>query len=316
MNSAPSLTLLEKIGSAKERIACSLAKAQRPAVMASFGKDSMVLLTLVRETARRTVWSPQNGFPVPVIFLRDPWMQHKNAFADSIARDWGITLHDWAPAAAGVQVKPDSLELGGRYSIGNGVYMDMAKVTVGPDDPDFKSAAITHPPSASATSGQVLNVGKSEDNPGKDFLCGLRDVLERPRVEVTYFPWDRLLIGHKNADVDLFHGPCPLKADTAKIAPGVDMDFILYDWTNDDVWEFIETHKVPYQTDRYAERGLLNDKWNNNDWLHACTRCIDPRQRAPEVFCPKLQAMVPNVGSRVFQLQGLPAYIDKEAAAA
>ena len=85
-------------------IADAIADAKRPAVMLSFGKDSMVLAHLIRGECTKP-------FPVDVIYLRDPWMPVKNMFADTTARSWGMYVHDYPPMNSGVKVNDEMIEL-------------------------------------------------------------------------------------------------------------------------------------------------------------------------------------------------------------
>jgi len=54
--------------------------------------------------------------------------------------------------------------------------------------------------------------------------------------------------------------------------------------------------------------------WQSNDYTHACTACIDPRETRAQVFCPKLKRDVPNHGATVNQLRTDAEYIQREAA--
>jgi hypothetical protein len=277
--------LEEKIDKAQGIIRAAMEAGTRPVVLSSFGKDSMVLVALVRATVKRDVFSA-HAFPLPVIYWRDPWFAHKHKFADEIIRTWAMEVHDYMPAAAGVKAKgrTDSrhLELVARYSLGLG-YIDLPK-----------------------------NVCPPEDYPRRDYLCGLRDWILRPKAGALSFPFDVLLHGHKSSDVDPFEGSVPLRSEREQLNDKLQLFFPLRDWTDDDVWQYLERNHVPVQRERYHAAGgpeSMEAKWHGNDYTHACTACIDPTVTEPKVFCPKLKSFVPNVGSRVLQLQGLPDYI-------
>src|SRR5215475_6165411 len=85
------------------------------ALMCSFGKDSMALLHLVRETL---------GKDLPVIYYRHPYYPAKQQFANQVIESRGLTVHDYPPFAAGVKVKPDMLELVARYGFGENGALD------------------------------------------------------------------------------------------------------------------------------------------------------------------------------------------------
>jgi 3'-phosphoadenosine 5'-phosphosulfate sulfotransferase (PAPS reductase)/FAD synthetase len=215
-------------------------------------------------------------FPIEVIYHRDPWFPHKNEFADGIIRSWNMSVHDFPPTAAGVKVKPDMLELVSRYNFGVG-FMDVPK-----------------------------NISPPEEYPRREFICGLNDWLLRPKGTIQT-PWDMVFIGHRSADVDPFEGAVPLKSDTTRIG-GVNVVFPLRDWTDAELWDYIKTNHVPVQEARYNG----DEHWHANDWTHACTLCIDPRETRERVMCPKLKREVKNRGAEVLQLHARPDYWEKE----
>jgi hypothetical protein len=267
---------MTKLEHTKELIHSSVTDSS--AVLLSFGKDSMVLAHLIREVAPRNPMRTHD-FPIPVIYFRDPWFPFKNMFADSIIRSWAMEVHDWQPMAAGIKVKEDMLELVSRYPFA-GREMDIPK-----------------------------NVCAPEEYPRRDYICGLNDWVLRPKSGRTTFPWDTVFHGHKSSDVDPFEGHVPLEADSVT-AGSASVVFPLRHWTDDDVWDYIEDHNIPIQESRYlaAVHEERDDKWWNNDYVHACTACIDPRNDK-EVHCPKLNKTVPNVGNQVLRIQALPDYI-------
>jgi hypothetical protein len=249
-------------------------------LMCSFGKDSMALLHLVRETLPRQDLGAST-YPLPVLYHRHPWFAFKNNFANRIIETWGLEVHDLPPAACGVKANEDHLELVARYHFG--------------------------------TSGIDLPMNIEPPVSRRDFVCGLQWLL-RPKTANFVWPWKNALIGHKSSDVDPFEGPVPLKCDHTEAA-GVSVAFPLGHWTDADVWDYIEQNHVPYDKGRYQDRAEVPDKWANPDYLHACTACIDPRNKAQKVFCPKIGQQVQNVGANVLRLEQVPAYIQKEQAA-
>jgi hypothetical protein len=239
--------------------------------MCSFGKDSMVLLHLVRETL---------GKSLPVIFYRHPYFPAKWEFADQVIRSWGLVVHDYPPLVAGIKANDEHLELVARYEFGHEGAMDLPLNTAPP-------------------------VSR------RDFICGLNDWVLRPKAGVITFPWGTVFMGHKSSDVDPYEGPVPLKQDSVNIG-GVDVVFPLRYWTDKDVWDYLETNHVPYDARRYQERAELADTWLNPDYIHACTKCIDPREK-DEVICPKTGKTVPNVSTQVLRLDHRPDYIEQAA---
>lgn len=254
----------------------------RPAALLSFGKDSMVLAHLIRSAVHRDDlnFPSVHDFPIPVIYHRDPWFPHKNMFAEQIARSWSMEVHDFAPLAAGVKVNNNTLELVARYNFGT-TAMDIPK-----------------------------NVCSPEEYPRRDYICGLNDWLMRPKTAMMQYPFDCIFHGHKSCDVDQFEGPVPLKVGNVQIG-GVSVVFPLKDWSDKDVWDYIDQEHIPVQTARYRRRSEVADKWPNNDYIHACTRCIDPRNDESMVMCPKLNRPTRNRGKEVLQLKFEPDYVER-----
>jgi hypothetical protein len=217
-------------------------------------------------------------FPMDVIYHRDPWFPHKHEFADQIIRSWNLSVHDFPPFSAGVKVKPDMIELVARYNFGLG-FMDIPK-----------------------------NTSPPEEYPRREFICGLNDWLLRPKGTIET-PWDTVFMGHRNADVDPFEGPVPLKSDEVN-AGGVRLLFPIRHWTDEELWDYIRENHVPVQEARYNG----DEHWHANDWTHACTACIDPRETRENVYCPKLQKDVRNRGAEVLQLHAQPEYWERETA--
>jgi 3'-phosphoadenosine 5'-phosphosulfate sulfotransferase (PAPS reductase)/FAD synthetase len=253
--------------------------AGQAVLLCSFGKDSTVLLDLIRETLPARELNC-HSYPIPVIYYRHPYFPAKHEFAEEMIRKWALEVYDFPPLACGVKCKEDRLELVTRYQVGSDA-IDLPINT----EPPFER---------------------------RPFVCGLQ-WLTRPKTLGGQWPWKTVFIGHKNSDVDPYEGPLPLKEDrVAVMRAGVDAVFPLRHWTDNDVWDYIEANHVPYDQRRYFKRGEVYDKWLNPDYVHACTACIDPRETRNTVPCPKLNgALVRNLGPTVLRMEKLPDYIQK-----
>jgi hypothetical protein len=240
-----------------------------PAVMTSFGKDSMVLLHILREA----------GFDLPCIYLRDPWQSHKHAFAEERIRAMGLTVHNWPPNGMGTKFNGENFEFVARYNIAPDAFLDIPK-----------------------------NVEKQR--PRAKLLCGLFDIIRRP-LSVISHGWDVLLLGHRDCDTDPYYGQVPLHVDLKMNAPGEPAAYFpLRQWTDEDIWDFIESEHIPVQLDRYKDRGELSDKSFNNDYVQCCSKCLDPRE-GPVVFCPKFGKDVNSVADKVPKFDAVPDYFGK-----
>src|SRR6185295_9571648 len=99
------MKLSDKIDAAKTLISQVMKEAQRPAIMSSFGKDSMVLLHLVRSL----------GHKLPVIFHKEPFMPKKYRFARKVINLWDLTVYDFAPNTTAVQEHEGEYEIVNYY---------------------------------------------------------------------------------------------------------------------------------------------------------------------------------------------------------
>jgi hypothetical protein len=267
--------MIDKIKKAKQAIRNAPTPA---ALLCSFGKDSMALLHLIREVLLPDKLSC-HAYPVPVIWHRHPWFPFKNKFGNRIVDTWSIEVHDYPPLLCGVKYNDTQLELVAKYPFG--------------------------------TMGMDIPLNTESPIPRRDYVCG-KEWLTQPKTSGVEWKWRTVFHGHKSSDVDPFEGNVPLKHDTINVA-GVRVEFPLREWTDTDVWDYIEANKIPYDKARYENRGEIGNTWLNPDYIHACYRCVDPRETAEQVDCPKLGEKVENVGKRVLRLQGLPEYIGVES---
>jgi hypothetical protein len=274
-------TLEDKIAHAKHLI--YEWGAGQAVLLCSFGKDSMVLLDLIRQVLPRRELNC-HSYPLPVIYHRHPYFPAKQEFAEGVIRSWALEVYDFPPLACGVKAKMGDgrsemgrLELVTRYQVGSGAI----------DVPMNTEAPIERRP----------------------FVCGLQ-WLTRPKTLGAQWPWSTVFIGHKNSDVDPYEGPVPLKDDRVHTA-GVDAVFPLRHWTDDDVWDYTAQNALPYDARRYFKRAEVWDKWLNPDYVHACTACIDPRVESKTVHCPKGNCLVRNLGPTVMRMEQLPDYIER-----
>jgi hypothetical protein len=210
---------------------------------------------------------------MPVVYHAMPWAPWKNDWAQNVIKSWRLEVYDYLPIASGIKVKPDRLEIVNRYQ------------------PGFDAPVNILPPK-------------------KHWTCGLKMLL-RPKGTIEY-PWNLTLIGHKSSDVDQFEGHMPLKSDLVEMDGMPALGFPLKDWNDVDLWTFIEERRIPFQSGtRYICREEIEFKDFNNDFIEACTACIDPRN--PEkVFCPLVNREVDNVSARITKFEGRPSYIGGE----
>ena len=251
------MSLEEKTKETAQFLNEQLRKYKLPVLNCSFGKDSVVLLHLLRSMNIR----------IPIVYYADPWFARKNAFANRIIEAWELEVHNYPPAKVSLMHGKEIVALVSEYQTG-----------------------------AESSAAVLKNALEFKDGDDPDnFLCGL-NFLMRP-CAVFIYPWDVALVAHKDCDSDQIFGIVPLKSRIVYRDQGPDYVFPLKEWTHDDVWDYTEKFNVPFQADRYniANRCEWPDKTYNSDYYEVCIRCIDKRLAGQKVFCPKMKVELENV---------------------
>lgn len=261
--------LRDKISDAHKVLDLVMEQYRRPAVLCSFGKDSMVLLHLALRLR------------LPVVFHREAFMPQKYAFANSVIEAYGLEVYDFPPEFTFlINDNEGQLEVVHTYRNGPKCYA----VPVGIDP-----------------------ASEVRIDAGEPFLCGRDQVIPKPKCQGYQMPFDVLLCGHKGSDIDPVHGAVTLKTDFLQQPGGADWAFPLRTWTDADVWEYAATQEVPIDKLRYepvekCEGGKVekwvekDDKALNSDYFPVCMRCVD-RAQGPVVECPKRRGLqMTNIG--------------------
>jgi len=242
---------------------------KNPVVYSSFGKDSMVLLSLVQ----------QAGFKFPILFHREPHHPLKYVFANRVIELASYEVHDYPPMFTRLSVgKKGDVEIINYHQCGEKVI--------------------------------YMPTGIRAPEEGHPFLCGLIDIYNKPCGSFSY-PWDVGLIGHKNTDKDPILGDVGLKTELYHNEKSADFVFPLRDFTDADVWEYTQVHKLPVNYARYDKKNNWKEKKDitfNPDYFHACTSCLTSDT---EVWCPKFQKTVPSAGALRVDAP-MPSYIDTD----
>jgi len=268
-----------KIEKTKELIQQGLQEYKNPVVFSSFGKDSIVLLHLIRQFS-----------DIPVVFHKEPFFPRKYEFANKLIQDWDLTVYDFPPFQCAVQSTflDDETE---EIEIVN--YHDCS---LNPELIRF----------------YVIPTGiitpQSSDSP---FLCALNDILLKPKGRFS-FPWDCCFVGHKSSDTDVFYDSIELNTYIQENDNAPDWIFPLKDWTDEDLWKYTNENNLPWNKYRYYRgeadrpksmegvkifRGQYRDMTYNPDYFETCFNCISKRN--PDmVKCPKTGKMVRNVSEK------------------
>lgn len=218
---------------------------------------------------------------VPLIFLREPQQPYRYGFATRVIQDWKIEeVHELPPAASYLCRRNDTTSIIHQYRFGDrhlSLPVDLVEVD------------------------------------GEPVACGL-EIMQRPKGSVST-PWDLLFSGARSADTDPLLGDMPLSSNLV-LQPGFPaVAFPMRSWSDQELWEYIESENVPVQEDRYHKSagawGEFADKRNNPDYLTGCVRCL-AADSGESVECP-LYKTVNGIGDMVPRLdEPLPFYIEKE----
>lgn len=95
-----------KVETAKKFIRQVMNAYRAPVVMSSFGKDSMVLLDLLKD---------EN---IPLLFHREPFEPLKYAFANKIIEQRGYVVYDYPPTSTQVVKNGTAVEIVNKYQVG------------------------------------------------------------------------------------------------------------------------------------------------------------------------------------------------------
>lgn len=206
---------------------------------------------------------------IEVIHWKLPFLPQKYAHHHFVQEALGIIVHDWTPSRISLTHGNDRIDVCETYQVGSGDISVMR--------------------------------GTEPFEEGKPWVCGL-EWLNRPTGTVNA-NFDVLLCGHKSSDLDPLSGVVPLNVDMKRLGSHTEMWFPIREWTDSDVAKYLHQNKVSFDTNRYDDAVVSKkDKHLNSDYVHACMRCVDKRER-PFVRCPKLDADVENISKFVLHEQ-------------
>jgi len=102
----------------------TVGKFKNPAIMCSFGKDSVVVLDLARKALGN----------LPVIFHREPFFPAKYKYANDLIIKWNLTVYDYVPHKTAIQQKGDDVEIVGYYDVGGERYAGLPTGICAPEE--------------------------------------------------------------------------------------------------------------------------------------------------------------------------------------
>lgn len=249
-----------KLQYTKDMILQIVAKFKKPCLLCSFGKDSMVLLYILRDM----------GIDVPIVFYRDPYSPKKFDFANAIMSKLDLTVYDYPPAYMG-------------FDAGNGV----------------AHVIHYHNTGGKRTLARALGLvpvvdGKKWHCALNDFIERPLGTFDFP-FDVCFHGHKSTDVdpvsGRVELKVDLLNVP-ESAAFAYPLRYWTDEDVWSYSEENG-----VPINDGRYQKVD-GKWGDVKDKSLNSDYYHACWACIDKEQKEM-VFCPKKGTETENVSSKV-----------------
>lgn len=236
---------------------------ESPALLCSFGKDSTVLLWII------THWYKK----IPVIEMTHAYNRDCRKFAESIITTQNLEVYNLTASSYALNV-PKPGWVVAQYQIDDFVF----SVPIGFRDPG------------------IYTRGKT--------LCGLDFFsLKVPRSNFTS-PYNLLITARKTGDYDAEADyTLTINSVIEPVTGKLSLANPLENWTNQDVWKFIEFYEVPYNTDRYLNtKGLVDNHDCDTSYLNYCNACLISNNSIP---CPKLGLNVNGVYDRLPKVKTL-----------
>jgi hypothetical protein len=254
------MTLEDKIENAKAFIKSTLATYSKPVCMSSFGKDSQVLLHILKTM----------GVKLPLLQHRDSWANPcKYKFADAQILAEGYVVHDYKPSGTSITTNGDKVEITSHYQVGENATIWLGKDIETPEEgkPFHCGLDIYHKPCGGNFTflWDLCIVGhKSSDVDPIQGAVPLKVDLHIPQEGPAYaYPLRYFTDTDAWAYIERFSVP---------------YNSGRYDKENG-----------------YKEFKNLDQ---NDDHYHACTKCM--LKTSPSlVFCPKYQKVVANISSTI-----------------
>jgi 3'-phosphoadenosine 5'-phosphosulfate sulfotransferase (PAPS reductase)/FAD synthetase len=267
-----SLNLQEKIKETETFLEELFRTFQNPVFMNSFGKDSMVLLYLLKSMKR---------IP-PVIFYEDSWFPRKYEFAHRIIASMNLEVYDYPPVRTSMLYGKGIPAFVNEYLLSGNMTMALPKNIQEYEDGDTEWLCglnfFTRPLGTIAFPWDLVLIGhKSCD---EDQIYG--------RV-----PLKTRLVTRGSGPAYAF----PLKDWTHDD---------VWDYTEEND---VPVQQSRYDQ---AHRTEWKSKYFSSDYFHACIRCVDKRRAGTEVSCPKLGHSLVNISDKVAEFNWKPDYFKED----
>jgi 3'-phosphoadenosine 5'-phosphosulfate sulfotransferase (PAPS reductase)/FAD synthetase len=256
--------LNNKIDKALELIENSLKEYKKPVIMTSFGKDSMVMIDLIRKINK----------DIPCISHKEPFFPKKYAFSNKVAEELNLTVYDYAPYGTAVQEKNGEVEIMNYYNFKNSGYALPTGIIQPKENEPFLCGLFDiylKPTGHFNFAWDACFIGhKSSDS---DIFYESLEL----KVDIQK---------HEN-DPDLIF---PLRYFTHN-------DIWEYTDKYNVMWNDKRYDRGQDET-KEKFRNQFKDTTYNCDYFECCTKCLNKNEKE-EVYCPKFKETVPNVSNKI-----------------
>ncbi len=232
------MNLRDKIVQSTDMIKRVFESYKHPVILCSFGKDSMVLLSILRGMKK----------DLPCIFFREPFFAQKYEFADSVIRKWDLTCFDYPPSSLSMANSKGKCEVIRHYSIGKQFLSISDGNLYEPEDGKKFLCGLTD---------LLMKPTGTINFPWDVMFCGHKSSDKDP------------LAGNLNLHVDI-HQHAGAAALAYPLRNWDDNDI----WDYITAYE-VPFHDARYDKELRKDK---EDKAFNPDYLPCCTRCLDKNQ--------------------------------------
>jgi 3'-phosphoadenosine 5'-phosphosulfate sulfotransferase (PAPS reductase)/FAD synthetase len=230
--------------------------SQYPVVLCSFGKDSLVLLDLVRNIKPN----------IDVLYFREPFYPKKYTHSEMVAKEWNLTVYDYPPTHTDYFQNEDWFDVCNYYYVNGKDWLNLFTGCSQPIGTEYLCAwndLLNRPkvPSYTFKWDCILHGHRQQDNETEN--------ISKQIGMDKMFLKDFVLYENKKILA------LPLK-----------------DWTDKDIWDYIRENNLPYNKERYDNH---NDDFNN-DKFPTCFKCLDYRNQGKSVYCDKYKREMHFIG--------------------
>lgn len=241
-----------------------------PAVLCSFGKDSMVMLHLVREA----------GYDWPVVCFQEEWLPRKWEFAHRVAREWELTMHVWPPAAAWVYEYEGTMVLGSTWIVA-GMPIAVPKDVEEDTEPGARCGCdfLSRTRGSAELQADLLLIGHKDSD--RDSVCGA-------------VPLNQTYIEARDGMPAVVF---PMRAWT---------DADVYDYTMaHDIPVDWRRYEAPFPGTGHDAFIRKTDTTLNTDVLHCCCNCLKIGHAGKDVVCPLSTKPIRSIADEVLRMPTL-----------